>query len=79
MPRARFVVLLALAVILYAAASHAGSLSLTNVCTGYTISKRGNDVLVRCPGMRDPWLTMVNCRNPTVQRAGGNITINCGG
>jgi len=78
-PRARFIVLLALAVILYAVTAQAGGVTFCNVCTGYTISKRGDDVLIRCPGVRDPWMTFKNCKTPKATRVGANLTLTCGG
>jgi len=78
-PRARFVVLLAFAVILYAATAHAAGVTFCDVCSGYTISKRGDDVLIRCPGQKDPWMTFKNCLNPKAKRVGANLTITCGG
>jgi len=55
----------------------AAPLRFCDVCAGYTISKRGDDVLIRCPGVADPWLTIKNCRNPNAQRDGSNLTITC--
>jgi hypothetical protein len=55
------------------------SLSFCKVCVGYTVSKRGDDVLIRCPGMKDPWMIIVHCLNPKVARSGLDITITCGG
>ena len=49
-----------------------------DLCPGYTISKRGDDVLIRCPGMRDPWMTILSCKNPRVTRhSNGDVTIAC--
>jgi len=60
-------------------ADAAPSLSFCMVCVGYTVSKRGDDVLIRCPGMKDPWMIIVHCLNPKVARSGLDITITCGG
>lgn len=57
--------------------AHAGNVTFCNVCSGYTVSKRGDDVLIRCPGVREPWMTFTHCLNPIVQRGAGSLTINC--
>jgi hypothetical protein len=59
----------------------AGSITF-DVCSGYTVSKKGNDVLVRCPGdpIDTPWLTFVNCLNPIADRSiPGKLVITCRG
>jgi hypothetical protein len=50
-----------------------------DVCAGYMISKRGNDVLIRCPGapIDQPWMTFPNCNNPTVERTPTQVKITC--
>ena len=53
---------------------------LCDLCAGYTVSKRGNDVLIRCPGMAQPWMIVSPCLNPKVVRSGvnnSNVTITC--
>lgn len=55
-------------------------LTFGNVCSGYTISKRGDStVLIRCPGdpLDRPWMTIERCRNPRVTRTGDMLTIRC--
>ena len=58
---------------------HARPVTFANLCWGYTLSKRGNDVLVRCPNdpQSTPWLTIVGCGNPTVVRTATMVTISC--
>jgi hypothetical protein len=61
------------------ASAYASPMTFCEVCAGYTISKRGNDVLIRCPGVKDPWMTFKDCANPVVKRSAANVTITCGG
>lgn len=73
--------------VLWAGSSHAQVLGPTpqpikfcDVCAGFTVSKRGNDVLIRCPGrpLDKPWMTLQNCVNPKVDRTQpSNVSINC--
>ena len=53
--------------------------SFSDVCIGFTISKKGNDVLIRCPGepMDRPWMTIKDCKNPVVQRTATTVKISC--
>lgn len=53
-------------------------LKFCDVCSGYTISKRGDDVLIRCPGMTEPWMIVKSCKKPVVQRSFNNVSITCG-
>lgn len=46
-------------------------------CKGYTISKKGDDVLIRCPGLPDPWLIFKPCPQPTVVRRDGDFSVYC--
>lgn len=62
---------------LWAAAALGASISLCNLCANYTVSKRGNDVLIRCPGRIDPVFVLTKCANPSVLRSGGQVTITC--
>lgn len=52
-------------------------LSITNLCEGFTISQRGNDVLLRCPGDATPFMTFKGCTRPVVQRSKYSVTITC--
>jgi len=52
-------------------------LKLCDVCDGFTVSKRGDDVLIRCPGQTEPWMTFKNCKSPRVTRKGNNVTVTC--
>ena len=53
-------------------------ISLCNLCTGYTISKRADGaVIVRCPGQTAPLFVLTACRNPAVTRSGTTATITC--
>lgn len=73
----RWLAVLALAL---ATSAYGGTITFADVCAGYTVSKRGDDVLVRCPGMgyETPWLTVKNCRNPVVDRSvPGRLKISC--
>lgn len=49
------------------------------VCPGYTISKRGHDLLIRCPGepRELPWMTIQDCKEPVAKRSGDRLTITC--
>ena len=63
-------------------AAHVGPpnpLKFCEVCTGFTLSKRGTDVLIRCPGqpINQPWLTIRECADPKVVRAANNVAITC--
>jgi len=57
----------------------ARSVSFYDVCVGFMISKRGNDVLIRCPGapLDQPWMTIKDCKNPVVQRTATTVQIAC--
>ena len=55
-------------------------LTFSEVCSGYTVSKRGTDVIIRCPGdpTDQPWFTFKNCPRPVVDRSKpGLLTITC--
>lgn len=55
-------------------------LRVCGLCTGYTISKRGDDVLFRCPSRPYPWLIVKDCKNPKVVRSGprnSNVSVTC--
>ena len=54
-------------------------ITFCGVCPGYMISKKGNDVLIRCPGepLDKPWMTFKDCKNPKVTRTPTMVTINC--
>lgn len=71
--------LAAIALLFAFTAAHAKPITFCNVCTGYTVSQRGDDVLVRCPGepIEEPWLTFYDCHNPKVTRGAGQLTITC--
>ena len=68
-----------LGLLFVAGSVYADSVTFCDVCTGYTVSKRGNDVLIRCPGKTEPWMTFKNCLNPVAKRNGNSVTIICGG
>lgn len=58
--------------------------TLANVCVGYTLSARGEDVYVRCPATPPPgppWLRVVGCARggtPVVDRSvAGRVVITC--
>lgn len=54
------------------------SLSLCNLCEGYTISKRADGaVVIRCPGRAEPVFVLQNCVNPSVKRVGTQATVTC--
>jgi hypothetical protein len=73
--RAAWALLLALVSV---AAFAARPVKFADLCPGYTISKRGDDVLIRCPGLTEPWMTIQKCRNPRVTRhSNGDVTIAC--
>ena len=68
----------ALLLALFAGNASAAGISLCELCTGYTLTKRSDgSVLVRCPGQVKPLFTLQNCRNPVVTRNGANVTITC--
>ena len=69
--------IVALLLALDATAATSKPLRLCDVCEGFTISKRGDDLLIRCPGKPEPWMTIKDCKSPRVTRSGNNITINC--
>jgi hypothetical protein len=51
-----------------------------DVCAGFTVSKRGTDVLIRCPGapIATPWMTIRECSAPKVDRTQpSNVSITC--
>lgn len=57
-------------------------LTLRELCTGYLVSKRGNDTLIRCPGddfeTAPPWFLRKGCMLPIVDRSvPGQVTIRC--
>jgi hypothetical protein len=56
-------------VFLMVASANAGSVAFCDLCTGFTVSKRGTDVLLRCPGKATPWMTIKDCANPKVDRS----------
>lgn len=70
----------ALLAVLTMTVAEASTVTFCDVCAGYTVSKRGNDVLIRCPGqpVDRPWMTFKDCRNPRVTRAAGSLAISCG-
>lgn len=47
------------------------------ICDGYTLSRRGDDVLVRCPNKPDPVFTFRNCKTPIVKRLPDRIVLTC--
>ena len=53
------------------------NLVLCDVCEGYTLSKKGDDLLIRCPNKTDPWMILANCKNPIAKKVGNKITITC--
>ena len=58
-------------------AAAARPVKFCDLCSGYTVSKKGDDVLIRCPGLKDPWMTIKNCPKPVVKRNGADVTITC--
>jgi hypothetical protein len=50
-----------------------------DVCKNYMISKKGDDVYIRCPGepLDKPWMTFKDCKNPKVTRTATMVTITC--
>ena len=69
---------LALVSLLFAGNASAAGISLCNLCTGYTISKRADGaVIVRCPGQAAPLFVLTKCVNPAVTRSGATATITC--
>ena len=50
-----------------------------DLCAGYTVSRKGDDVLIRCPGApRDqPWMTIKDCKNPRMTQRPDRVTITC--
>lgn len=68
---------LLLVLVLVGVAEAMNPVRLCGLCTGYTISTRGDDTLIRCPGLRDPWLTLKNCTKPVATRRNDSVTITC--
>lgn len=59
------------------ASAEARSVTFADVCSNYTISRRGDDLLIRCPGEKEPWMTIKECKNPRAKRSGSKVTIFC--
>lgn len=76
-----FALALALLAVLLASVvitAHAAGITLCNLCTNFTISKRGDGaVLIRCPGRAAPLFVMQNCARPVVTRTLTSTTIEC--
>jgi len=61
-------------------ATHAARpVTFCDVCPGYMISKKGDDVYIRCPGepMDKAWMIFKDCKNPKVTRTATMVTITC--
>lgn len=71
--------------LLFAPLADARPVTFCDVCPGYAISKKGNDVLIRCPvpagsppGTKgELWLTVQGCQNASVQRSATQVTVTC--
>jgi hypothetical protein len=64
-------IVLTLLMALFAMSSvHAQGTKLTicDVCAGAQFTKKGNDVIWRCPGMKEPYMVFKDCLNPKVER-----------
>lgn len=78
--KAGLIALLVTVLLLYAVTGNARPVKFADLCAGYTISKRGDDVLIRCPGdqHQQPWMTITKCPKPKVTRhRNGDVTIAC--
>lgn len=53
------------------------TLRLTDVCPGYTVSRSPskNEVYIRCPPRKDPWLTIRECAQPVVVRQPDGVSL----
>jgi hypothetical protein len=73
-------------VVLYVTTAHSQAVGpprpvkFCDVCAGFTVSKKGDDVFIRCPGqpVTSPWMTINTCPDPKVNRtAPNNVSITC--
>lgn len=58
---------LSIALLLPAGDVSAGTLTFSDVCENYTLTRRASDraLVIRCPGQIDPWIVIPNCLRPT--------------
>ena len=62
------------------AAADPRPLNLVDVCRGFTIERKGDDLEYTCPGAKTPWLTMRGCKFARKQYDGYRTTkIKCEG
>ena len=69
----------ALLVVYASSVGAARPLTFCDLCAGFTVSKKDNDILIRCPSApRDqPWLTIKDCKNPRMTQLKDKVTITC--
>lgn len=60
---------LSLSLALLCADATAGTITLADVCDGYMLTRRASDgaLIVRCPGVPEPWLTLPDCKRPAAK------------
>lgn len=66
-----------LLLLIASAAASGASVSLCNVCNGWTLRQTSAGLEIRCPGQPQPYLTLAGCTGARATKLNGVVTVTC--